>query len=115
MGIDDQDPARPRGTACPPESGDMTKQTGEGRGMDRSRPATRARGLMSRRPRLTMRAWRIVATILAMITAGLTAVWVLCGAPDRYGDLPLWFRQTAIVHLAVVIGWTIVGARLEKP
>jgi hypothetical protein len=59
--------------------------------------------------------WRTAAIIQAMITAGLTAVWFLLGAPDRYSDLPGWFQVVLPVQMAAIIGWVIIGSKAARP
>ena len=46
-----------------------------------------------------------------MITAGLTAAWILVGAPQDYGDLPRWFQIALPIQMAMII----VGAKAERP
>ncbi|MFD7161615.1 hypothetical protein ACFV9C_44020 [Kribbella sp. NPDC059898] len=68
----------------------------------------------SKGPWLSVQAWRIVATALTMGVAGLSAIWVLYGAPDRYSDMPTWFRNVAVINLALLIFWVVVGTRLKR-
>jgi hypothetical protein len=80
-------------------------------------PDSRLRRLRQRfagRFTLTEKAWRIVATVQAMSTAGLTAAWVLLGAPQDYGDLPRWFQIVLPIQMALIIAWVVVGARAER-
>jgi len=64
---------------------------------------------------LTEKVWRIVATVQAMTTAGLTAAWVVLGAPQDPGDLPLWLQIALPIQMATIIAWVIVGMKAERP
>ena len=81
-------------------------------------PTSRLRRLRQRcagRVTLTEKIWRTIAIGQAMITAGLTAAWILLGAPQDYGDLPRWLQIALPIQMAMIIAWVIVGARTERP
>lgn len=81
-------------------------------------PSSRLRRLRQRcagRFTLTEKIWRTVALIQAMSTAGLTAAWILLGAPQDYGDSPRWFQIVMPIQMAAIIAWVIVGARAKRP
>lgn len=81
-------------------------------------PTSRLRRLRQRctgRFTLTEKAWRTVAIIQAMTTAGLTAIWILVGAPEDYGDLPRWLQIVVPIQMAAIIAWVTVGAKAERP
>jgi hypothetical protein len=63
---------------------------------------------------LTVRTWLIVATSQAILTAVLTAIWILQGAPWRYGDLPVWFQIAGPIHLAAIVGWTMLSSKVSR-
>ncbi|MEU4607530.1 hypothetical protein AB0F43_31480 [Kribbella sp. NPDC023972] len=50
-----------------------------------------------------------------MITAGLTAIWILLGAPQEYGDLPRWLQIVLPIQMTAVVAWVIVGAKADTP
>lgn len=62
---------------------------------------------------MTEKVWRIIGTVHAMATAGLTAAWIVLGVPQDLDDLPLWFQ--IVLSTQVIVACVIVGMKAGRP